>query len=319
MALRPVARHPLYRQNPASVGLGALFVVVAAVQVWTRLVGLAFVAVEPALPAFAGSPIALGSVATYGLGMSLGALAYVRLRGIDLRVALPSREHLPTVAATTLAPAGLVLGTAAVAAAVDTTYSAIAQRYISPDAPTAFVLSTLLVPALAGAVGHALLYHGVVQERVRALTDPEHAVGLTTVLVGVVVAVPLTSPNPLSLDPANLAIFGVTLLVTVAVGASVGLLYRGTVRESVDSVRDVRYLPVVAVGLFGLVAAALELAEFSTAAFDLLRLATVAVAAYGYERTRTLLAPTLAVAAFRVTSAFVPYAEAVFGLASSPV
>lgn len=319
MVPRSVVRHPLYRQNPASVGLGALFVVVAAVQAWTRLVGLGFVTVEPMLPAFPGSPIALGAVATSLVGTSLGALAYVRLRGIGLRVTSPSREDLPTVAATAVAPALLVVGAATVAAALDTTYSAIAQRYIAPDAAPVVVGTVVVVPALLGAVGHTLLYHGVVQERVRALTDPAHAVALTTVVLGVVVAIPLTTPNPVTLDPAPVAIFGVTLLVTVAVGASVGLLYRGTVRESVDAVRDIRYLPVVAVGLFGLVAAALELAEFPTAAYDLLRLATVAVAAYGYERTRTLLTPALALATFRVTSGLVPYAEAVLGLVAPPV
>lgn len=303
-------------RNPEAVGVGSLFVVLFAVHAWSALVGSVGYRQFDALLAIDRFwafvfPIFLVQV----VGVAGGAFLYARARNHPIPFGVPDRNRLRVVGAVAAAPVALIALTALAGYALDATVSEMAQMRYSPEVQLSFLVYTSFVPAVLRGVGYGLLFFGVVHERLRDVASPRHALVLTPVVAGFFHLLSGESLLTHQFDPIAVLHFLTLLLVGVAFGACVGLLYRGTTRDSLPDVLRFAYVPVFVIGLLGFVGVAMELAELPTGAVDALWLATFAVAAYGYERARSVWVPVAVVAVFAAALDVAAVLEAVAGIA----
>jgi hypothetical protein len=156
-------------------------------------------------------------------------------------------------------------------------------------------------------LGYGFLFFGVVHERLRDVTTPRHALVLTPAVVGFFWKMQGNVQTEL-LDPMALAHFAVLVAVSVGFGASLGLLYQGVFRDSANNLVRTAYVPVFVVGLLGIVGVVSGL-DFPTGLLDVLHLAAFGLAAYGYERTRSIWVPIFVVALFLAAVDAAAFAE----------
>lgn len=301
--------------NPEAAGIGRLFLFLAAVRLWSVLVGAGYAALSALVPAWPGAPVVVGMTVTRVLGFAVPALLYVAASDLDVSAALPGREDAGAVLTAMATATALLAGAALVSnLAFGTAVAALYQHWYSPAVDFAFVARTTLVPAAAEAVGVGLLLFAVVQTRLRDLTTGEHAVALTVVVAAVFYNAPAFSLSVGRLSPETVALFAVSVAVSVALGLSLGLVYRGLVRGEDEAVLTRGHAPVLAVGALGALSVALTLLEFPQVVPSVLWLAALAAAATGYERTGTVWTPLATIFAYEVVLGVVVYLEVVTGL-----
>lgn len=306
----------LVRRSPEAVGIGSLFLALFAVHGWSVLVGtVGYRGLDGLVAGNRYVALLLPVVLLYVVGTALGAWGYARARSVEIPVGLPERRHLPTVLAVASTPPLLV---AAVALAgnglLDTTVSAMQQVRYSPEVQVRFLVAVSLVPAALRGVAYGFLFFGVVHERLRSLTTPRHALVLTPVVAGFFRVVSEGSVSMTRVDPGQLLLLVVAVVASAAFGASLGLLYRAAVLDSLEDVLRPAYAPVFAVGLVGLVGVAMELGEFPSGVVHALWVVVLGVGAYGYERTRSVWVPAAVAATFPVALDAAAVLEATFGL-----
>lgn len=296
-------------------GLGALFAGLAAVSVWASAVAHAvqFLSQTGGLP----EPLLLVSGATSLVGLALGSLAYARYRGVDLSLGLPRRDALLTGFGAVVAPAALLLATAAASnAGFGVPLSELTNRYVNPDA-SAWTLARLMgLPAVFLGLGYGFLFCGLVYERVRELVAPGDAVVVGALLVGFFWLLPI-EPTGVSLAVGSLVEFALSLFFGVAFGMAVGIVYLQA--ETAAGVRGLawRHLLVLALAVVGVFGAATGLTSPGEVVTNVLWLAALGIGLLGYERTRSVWVPALALVLFNLTLAGVVYVEAALGV--SPV
>jgi hypothetical protein len=170
------------------------------------------------------------------------------------------------------------------------------------DLPGLFLDRTLVRVGLFVS-GMVLLYHGVVQGALRRVFDRDRslAVVVTTLLAGYLVAPEVPSYGAFANGPwltfwgARAAVAG---LFVLALGVAVSAEER-----SVDGrVRTLATLPVLAVLALAAVVLATAAGSLGGAFLVATRTAVVGVAAATYERTASLVAPTLVYATVAVVS-----------------
>jgi len=297
--------------NPEAVTIGSLFVTLFAVQAWAIAVALlGHLRLGSLVTSNRVSTLVLPAVLVYGVGIALAAGCYARIRTVEIPFGIPTRDDWPVAVSAVLAgpllvTAGAVIGSAA----FDTSVSAMVQLRYGPDARLSSLVLSSFVPALLEGLGYGLLFFGVVHERLREATTPRHALVLTPVVVGFFWEMQENVRHDL-LDPITLAHFAVLVVVSVGFGASLGLLYRATVRDSVGQLVRAAYVPVFGVGLLGAVGV-ISGFDFPLVLLDGLRLGAFAIAAYGYERTRSIWVPILVVAVFLAAVDVAAFAESV--------
>lgn len=304
-------------RHPEAVALSSLFLALAAAHLWAALV-VAYV-YRPANALVDGdllSSFVLPLFLTHGLGLAVGAAILARALDVEISLGPPTVDALPVVIGTLATPVLLVCAVAVTAnVAFDASLAALAQTHYSPQVEPSFVVVRAFVPAAFAAVGYGLLFFGVVQQRLRALTGPRHAAVLTTVVAGFYwVGHPITSAVT-RFEPSAVPGFAAAVLAGAAFCFWVGHLYRGAVGDSLTTVLRPRYAPVFAVGLLGLSAVLADLADPVGGTRDLLWIATFAVGAFGYERTRSVWVPVFALAALQFAVDVVALLEAIPGVA----
>ncbi|MFB6280597.1 MAG: hypothetical protein ABEH40_01085 [Haloferacaceae archaeon] len=314
--------------DPAATGLGAAFVALAGVSVWTAAVGRAvqFAATVAGVP----YPVAVVSVATSVLGPVAGSVAYARYRGFDLGLGRPRRG---TRAAAVAAVVGPVLTAALVSAvgnaAAGVPLSAMADRWVDPEMPVGGLLVRVVLPAAALGVGSAFPVCGVAVESARAAVGSADAARVGALVAGYYRLLPLGTVGRLPLDPGGAYELAVTLVFGAAFGAAVGVLYRafdggggdgsgaGTGPHEPGAARPRRDLAVLAVAAIGVVGVATGPAGVGEAVVTGLWVLTFGLAAAGYARTRSVWVAALSVAGFAVGLAVLVYAEASLGLVAA--
>lgn len=234
------------------------------------------------------------------VAMGAVALGYVRIRGVDVPLGLPDRTAYP-MAGASVGLAALVGGAwlAVFVATNDVLLRFAGGTGFGIRFSTGDVIWDAAVPAVFLGVGSGLLYSGGVQEPLRERVGPTRAVAAATAVVGATIwtfrelaqfgttastAVSLTAVALLSVLAAGLTI-AVTGLVldlldvtaTAPAGAVVGVL--------------VVAVPLATAGLFDA-----RIGGF--AAFGISYTAAAAIAAHGYERTRSVWVPAVTFAAY---------------------
>jgi hypothetical protein len=312
------ALHPrrFRRENPEAVAIGRLFVVLAAVHLWTLAVATGYAQFSSAARVWSAAPLVLGAFVTDVLGFGLAALAYVSRRRLDVPTGAPAVSRTLLVAV--LTPLCLVGVVALGAHAGDTSLAALSQRTYSPTVELSFLVQTALVPAGFEAVGTGLLLFAAVQTRLSDVTTPAAAVVLTPVVAGVFFHAPMEALSLGRLDAVAFLLFALSVVVSVGVGLTAGLLYRGLRRDDLNSVLRPAYAPVLVVGGVGLLGALLELVELPHGVVDVLSLVVVAVAAVAYARTRSVWTPIATLFIYHVAVGAVTFLEVTAGLAPTP-
>lgn len=302
----------LYRRDPVAVELGGLFLLLFAVQLWTALVTQLYGPLAAVLPRPFADPFLLGPVLAHGLGTAVAAAVYLRVADVSLPLGLPARNRGTGVVAA-LAPLLLVAVGAVVAHAVGLSLSEVVQVGYGREFGLAFLTWVTLAPAVFASLALGLLYFGAVQRTLRARVGPAHAVGLTVFVVGVVRAMdPPTLGTP---SASSLALFLLLSLVAAAVGFTAGIAYRAAGADDPRAVVSRWHLPVLSLGVVGLVGAATEFGDGATLLRWGLFVATVAVGAYGHERTGSLWVGVAALVVYYVAKNVGVYLETVGGVA----
>lgn len=286
------------RRNPEAVAIGSLFALLFAVHAWADVLGLVgYPRLSPLVTTNLVDVFVLPALLVYGVGLALTAGLYARIRGVEIPVGLPA-DGSWRAAVGTLLTAPLLVAVAGIAGhlVLDTSVSAMVQIRYSPDTRLSFLVLSSFVPALFTGLGYGFLFFGVVHERLRDVTTPRHAVVLTPAVVGFFWKMQGNVQSEL-LDPMALAHFAVLVAVSVGFGASLGLLYQGVFRDSANDLVRAAYLPVFVLGLLGIVGV-ISGFTFPTGLLDVLHLAAFGLAAYGYERTRSIWVPIFVVALF---------------------
>lgn len=270
------------------------------------LVGIAAyrVHVVADLPAFPGYVVS--SLLQGGVAMGALALGYARLRGIEVPLSLPDRDARPVLGAAVLT--GSFAGLAWVVALVLT--SSLISHVASADpvfsgylvAGRPSVGSLLLngvLPAVFVGFGTALVYNGAVQGGLRERAGRPAALAAVTALVGTF---------QWTLGPIE-RLTGVTAPVVLTAGAAaVSVVVAALAARAVRALRrsyGVAVTPALA-ATAGLLAVVGPLAVLAVAlsypvpglAYVCAFTAVAAVAAVGYERSRSAWVPAAAFAAF---------------------
>lgn len=249
----------------------------------------------------------LGSFLVSVAGMGLVAVAYLRVRGVELRLGPPGRSAMPTVGGTVLAALLLVAALWAVAHPVP---GVPAERIFGPQytgsASLASVVSRVLVGSAFGVFGVALAFHGAVQETLREYAGPSGAVAGVTVLVGVYrwafVGLPrVESVASLGRAVAALALVVLATALAVRVWRALGETAVG------DSPAAAAAFGVAAVALLAGAYLVFESPGGVSVGYALGHTATVGVAAVAYERTRSVWVPIVALTAFSAAFDLVAY------------
>lgn len=300
-----------------ALGLGAVVAVLVAVSLWATLVAQAAQFGVRALDV-PGALVVVSGAASL-LGLAGGALAYARYRDIDLRLGRPRSGSWPVAAGAALAPAALVGAAALVTnVAFGVPLSSALNRFVSPDASVSFLAWTMGVPSAFLGIGLGLLFCALVPERVRSLVGERDAAAVAALLVGFFRLLPIDAVG-VRLSVGGAVEFTATLVFGVAFAMAVGVLLRRTGAGSgvldTDALER-RHLAVLALALVGVVGVATGLTSAGELVREGLWVAAFALAIVGYERTRSVWVPVLAMVGFTLALDAVVYAEALAGVSA---
>lgn len=289
-------RDPLDRlDRPIAVDLSAVVGLLAVSYLWAILLarGLARANATSPLPGRV-----LGVIVTWQLlylaGFGAVAVLYLRIRGLDVGLALPRREHLPIVGAAAIAPAALIGLTKAAGALTGVTIGELVLAHYGSAAEAADVLVFAVVSPLGTSLGLALTCQALFQETFSGTVDRVLAAPAAATLAGFL----------LLSDASGLAAVTDrgTLIAAVLFAAALWLAVVANERAERDWVRALAALPamvLVALGAFEVLA---EIETLAGALLVVTYLATLGIAAYGYERTGSLVVPVLAYASVLVAT-----------------
>lgn len=235
------------------------------------------------------------------IGMGALAASYASWRGYSLSASAPDRTDGRSIGAA-------VVGTAVLATLpffllvlrADIGVSHVASTVSDLDA--LFLDRTLIQIALF-VFGMALLYHGFVQGALQRLFGRERglAVVVTTILSGYLAAPTVARYGTFPNGPW-LSLWGNRAAVAVLFVVALGVAVYGGERTDERRVRALWLLPVLAALALVALVLAPDVDSLNGALVMTTRVAVIGVAAYAYDDTESMIAPTLVYATFAAVS-----------------
>lgn len=287
--------------RPIAVDLSAVVGLIAVSYLWAILLGNALAQVNATYP-LPGR--VLGVIVTWQLlylgGFAGVAVLYLRIRGLDVGLALPRREHLPIVGAAAIAPAALIGLTKATGALTGVTIGELVlSHYGSAAGPTEFLVFAVVSP-LGTSVGLALTCQVLFQETFAGTVDRGSAAPAAATVAGFL----------LLSDASGLAAVTDrgTLIAAVLFAAALWLAVVANERAERDWLRALAALPATVLVALAVFEGVAEIESLAGALLVVTYLATLGIAAYGYERTGSLVVPVLAYASVLVATEVVAFA-----------
>ena len=287
----PFDRHPIARESLVAVAA------VVAFAVWTAFAGeLLWAAIRTVgYPDVADS--GLGTLVVHAtmngaaliLAIVAFAAAYVRVRDVDVPLALPDRDDLPLVGAALVLPTGLIGLAKLVGAVTGTHLSTVTNHAVSAEATLVATGTVTLLGLMVTLPAYLVAAHVLVQRTFSRVADARTTVVLTVLLVTVV-----GRTDVLAMDARGALLGGSLLLAAIALPLYAETSY------------DRRWLTAacaVPLALFVVGALGEWVLDFQGAAgavFGLAEFAVVAVGVYGYERTDSLVPSAVALACYAV-------------------
>jgi hypothetical protein len=287
-----IVSRSLYREQPLLVEVALVTATLAAVSLWfdgtQQLTSVV-------LPTGLGGSVGIWAhLAVLLVGTAVFVVAYSRFRGVELRFGPPALDSLPAAGVAVFAPAALVLLTDAFAGALGGRYSALSGTRWTAGAPPEVVLTLVVLAPLAGSVALALVFQGAVQGTFREVLSARRAAVLT-VGFGAVALVDGTG-GALGFFPST---GGFVFLVLLVVALLVGRYVERRAETGWD--RRVGYAPLAALLALGVYGVFGEVSGLADVAFVCLQVTVLALAAWGYDRTDSLVVPAGTYLAFFAT------------------
>jgi hypothetical protein len=285
--------------HPVVAELAVVVALLFGVALWRRVVTALTPTVLTAVPnhdLFVAGAVS-GGILVAGLAVFAGV--YAALRGVAVGLSLPDAADGRLLAPALVVPASLVGLTKLVGVATGVPYNALTKSaYLSPDPGT--VLPLLGLGLLVGVPSLVLVCQVLVQGTFERVVDGSHAVVLTTVLTGVVLT---GSAGGLTAFPDR-----GKLALAVAVVVALALALYAADHVDREWIQYAAYLPISA--LAGLVVVSWVATTGSAAEllFGVALVATLGLAAHGYERTDSLLVPALSYLSLLLASETVVFA-----------
>jgi len=287
MSLQSDARPATDWARPLAVEFGLVTGVLFGLYLWRHLL--------TTVRSLVGSPpvggVVVGSLVNGGLlllGTVLIVGAYATLRNIDPGLTLPTTADLPDIVLAGLAPLVLVSLTKLVGIATGVPYNALTKTAVAADPPLWPVAVVAGLSLLVGVPALVAICQVLVQGSVARIVDGDAAVALTTLVTGFVM-VDTTGGLATIPDRGKLAGFVVlVLLLCLALAADA--------RTDRSWLRWLAATPVVAFAALVVGSGVAGVDSVAGGLFAATQLLTLGVAAYTYDRTRSLLVPALAYA-----------------------
>lgn len=286
-----MSRYARGQIRPIATEFGAVAVVVVVLFLWQRLLRIA------SSDAFGAPPVdgLLFAGGVYGALFLAGLVAivgtYAAVRNVDCGLARPTAADLPWLGVAALSPLGCVALTALVASATGVRYGSLTGTAVAADPPLVPVVSVAGLALLVGVPSLVAVCQVLVQGSFARAVDGDAVVVPTTVVAGFV-TVSDTGGLTAVPDPGRLA--GVVTFA-VLLGGAVLANERIDVRRR--RFRVLPFLPVTALAAFVVGSGLAGLGSVAAGLFAATQFATLAVAAYTYARTESLLVPAVAYAA----------------------
>lgn len=295
MALRASSGSLPRTTRPLAIELGVVTAALIGVLLWQRVI-------RATTAALFGTPDAFESLVVNGLvnavvllgGLVVFVGAYATVRDLDVGLRLPERRDLRVLALAALLPIALVALTKAVGMLTGIGFNALVMTSVTADAslwPIALVTGLSL---LVGVPALVLTCQVLVQRSFERVVDRTSAVVATTLVAGFVM---VSDTGGLASTPEAGPLAGIVLFVLLVAGA----LFVAE-RTDDDRVRTLAALPAAAVIAVVALSAVVEITSVAGAVFGCSQLVVLAIAAYAYTRTDSLLAPALAYASFQIAS-----------------
>ncbi|UPV74310.1 hypothetical protein M0R89_17455 [Halorussus limi] len=227
-----------------------------------------------------------GTATLLGLGLLVGA--YARRRGIEVRLARPTRDDLPAVAAALAVPASLVALTALVGDATGASYGSLARTSYAPDVALGPVLVVTGLGLFVGVPSYLLLCQVLVQGSFERAVGGDAAATLTTATTAFLL-VGTQGGTGLSPFPDGGRIAGAVLFALAG-----GVALYATDRAERRWVPYLAAVPALAVVGATLLSAVAAIGSVAGALFAGTQLVVLGLAALVYGRTDSLAVPALA-------------------------
>ena len=235
------------------------------------------------------------------VGMGVLATSYASWRGYSFLVSVPDRTEGWLIGASVAGTAVLAtLPFLLLALRMDVGVGHVTSTVF--DMGGVFLNRTLIRIALFVS-GMVLLYHGLVQGALQRVFGHDHdlAVVVTTLLGGYLVTPTVTTYGTFANGPW-LYLWGIRAAVAVLFVFALGIAVYGNERSDDNRVRALALLPALAtLALIGLILT-VEAESPGGALVVITRTAVVGLAAYVYDRTESMVTPTLVYAMFAIVS-----------------
>jgi len=281
VALRPARDHRI------AVELALVVVVLAGFALWRAAVATAATPLLDVVPFVRG--LRVEALLTGGLflgGLVLFAGGYAARRDIGVGLTLPSVDDRRLVVAALVLPAALLGVTKLVGTLTGVPFNALAMRSVAADAPMVPVVVVTGLGVLVGVPATVATCQVVVQGSLRRAVDGDAAVVLTTLVTAFLLTSGRGGPSPVP-DRGKLA--GAALLVV-----ALALALVAADRVSRPWLRFLAALPVVLLVALVALSSIAAVETVAGALFAATHVLVFGLAAYGYERTGSLLVPALA-------------------------
>ena len=248
------------------------------------------------------------SFAVSVVGMGGLSVAYARVRETELRITISESPARRTIVIAGLGPALLVGLSFLGWEWVGSPQSVFGRPYLG----TVSILDIgqyAVVTSVFAAFGAGLLFHGVIQERIRECTTSTGAIAGITVLVSLH---RWMTPRLIALDRVVLLLAILPTIALIVLGSALvvrlGQTLDRTVRDdrSTDAAAAVVGLLVMALVL-GVWHGLLGISSAWLGGYTLVYSATIGIASVTYERTRSVWTPMLAILSFYVSADVAPY------------
>lgn len=298
MSLQDARRRASHTVHPVVFEFAIVTAVFGGLRLWQE-------ALRGGISTLFGVPF--GGILADGLvytGLFLGGLVafavpYARYRGIRIGLSLPSRSDARVLGLAAVGPIALAALTKLVGVLTGVSYNSLTMTAVAADAPLTPVLTIAGLGVLLGTPALVIVCQILVQGSF------EQAVGSTAA----VVLTPLVAGFALSSETGGLApvpdfgkLIGVVLF-TILLAAGVA----GARRVDSDRRRILAGTPVALFVAVIVLSGIAEIESVTGSLFVLLHLSVLGIAAYGYERSHSLLVPAIAYTSLLLTNSLIVY------------
>lgn len=268
---------------------GVVVAGLVGVTLWSQVAG----ALQPLAETLFGSGTRLATLpapmlatsAIFVCGVVVAGVVYARARGFDLGAEPPGRADLSVVGGAVAVPAVLVGGTALVARWTGVAYGDLTNTAFAADAPLDPILAILGLSTVVAVPTLVVVCQLVVQNGFQDALGGDAAVVLTTLVAGFT----MTSHSGLTIAPET-----GKLAVAVLLVLAFGVARYATHHVDRGRHRTAAHLPAVLLLAAIVASALLGVESLAGGLFVLANVGAVGYAAYGFDRTGSLLVPALA-------------------------